>query len=37
MTFHPMCDHIIFNSVSVAEWPPFLVKFSSHGKVVSAI
>ena len=24
MTFHLTCDHIIFSSVSVAEWPPFL-------------
>ena len=23
MTFHFMCVHIILNSVSVAEWPPF--------------
>ena len=24
MTFHLTCIHIIFSSVSVAEWPPFL-------------
>ena len=24
MTFHLICVHIIFSSVSVAEWPPFL-------------
>ena len=23
MTFHLMCVHIIFSSVSIAEWPPF--------------
>ena len=23
MTFHLMCVHIIFSSVSVAKWPPF--------------
>ena len=23
VTFHLMCVHIIFSSVSVAEWPPF--------------
>ena len=23
MTFHLTCVHIIFSSVSVAEWPPF--------------
>ena len=23
MTFHLTCVHIIFRSVSVAEWPPF--------------
>ena len=23
VTFHIMCVHIIFSSVSVAEWPPF--------------
>ena len=23
MTFHLMCVHIIFSSVSVAEWAPF--------------
>ena len=23
MTFHLACVHIIFSSVSVAEWPPF--------------
>ena len=23
MTFHLMCVHISFSSVSVAEWPPF--------------
>ena len=23
MTFHLMCVHITFNSVSVAEWPSF--------------
>ena len=23
MTFHLRCFHIIFSSVSVAEWPPF--------------
>ena len=24
MTFYLACVHIIFSSVSVAEWPPFL-------------
>ena len=23
MTFHFTCVHVIFSSVSVAEWPPF--------------
>ena len=23
VTFYLMCVHIIFSSVSVAEWPPF--------------
>ena len=23
VTFHLMCVHFIFSSVSVAEWPPF--------------
>ena len=23
MTFHLACVHVIFSSVSVAEWPPF--------------
>ena len=23
VTFHLMCVHIVFSSVSVAEWPPF--------------
>ena len=23
VTFHLMCVHIIFSTVSVAEWPPF--------------
>ena len=23
VTVHVMCDHIIFSSVLVAEWPPF--------------
>ena len=34
MTFHLMCVHLIFSSVSVAEWPPFgkqlLTRFLDH-------
>ena len=29
MTFHLTCVHIIFSSVSVAEWPPF-GKIAAH-------
>ena len=29
MTFHLTCVHIIFSSVSVAEWPPY-VEIDAH-------
>ena len=37
MTFHLTCVHIIFSSVSVAKWPPFVKKLLTQLTICSLL